>query len=635
MTTSFAVATFASTRVSIDSPLWRAWLSMDWNCAMKKQCSVLIVLVAYASLAAFPASHGAQGERKPEYPLAIFAIASGERIQERARQFAEASGQPDQVETVLNILTMGLAKLLESDGFDRTRPVGIMNFSWNADEAEQALAELKDASLEQFYDPDELSDLLLQEPVVFFPVRDSSLFVESLEKLADEKFIPTPGQPGHFQDAKGKVQPLRIVGRYVVYFGDDRPNRALPDLDELLRPLVVNRDAVLSFQARGIPKLLRESGGELIQMKAAATLQRFDSESDLEFRWRTALGALQQELIEIAVSQIDEINIGVKFDPNNSTAAMEFDLVGPRNGKLARLCSALAVKQGFFPVPDEEPTLELALSTPISQRMAKPLIDALKTRPDIPGLWRDQVRMTDAIGEIFGSLASTLEAGHLDFRLTSHRGEEHTDYLLGLRITRGNQLAQAIPVALEQLVAQVDAQYAVDAIEQIPVHRMTLGRVSELFDEWDAPPGADHPVWFAVGRQTLWLAWKSDVSPEIPVAMRNALSAPPVPVVRPRFPFLARLHAESWFSSPEPGIGDDGANDIRKSVATAEDPDDERRAEQLRQLDQVVQVSFREQPDGLQLDVRPTDTGLKIRVTCEEGLITWLAVILMKTGLSQ
>lgn len=605
-----------------------------------------VIILAWLALLPMLAAHvrGAEGNgqaaAKPEYPLTIFAISSGERLRERTRQLADAVSQPDQASRLMLTLTAGVGQLMDSEGFDPTRPIGMMSFLTDKTGEQGLRDKLDEFSADDIFDPDQF----FERGVLFFPVRDASVFMESLGKIAEEKFIPTPGKPGYFENEKGEVQPVRVFGKYVFYFSDRFTDRPLPDLSGLLRPLLVNRDAVLSFQARGIPKAIRETVGEQIKMSMAAGLQRFDDEPEVDFRWRTAFGAFQQELIDIAVSQVDEINFGLRFDPSKSAMVFDLDVVGPKNGKLAKLCSGLSTKRGFFQPPAEEPEFELGISTPISQQMAKPLIDALHTSAKVLRVANAASAGTNALAEISQSLATTLEAGHFDMRLTVHGPVKQPEYLLGLRLSRTPQFAEALPVVLTEFAKDLGTTYDLETIDGVPVHRTRLGNLADALLDIGGDLlvtvaiSAESPVWIATGPQTVWIAigTKPPVGP--PDSLREALqtqSTPRTASVKPRLPVELKVHTRNWFG---PSDAVEQEQEVAGKVEqVAADSDGEKKkiiAEQSMQLMEIAYAALRERPDSIQLDVRPADTGLKIRVTCEEALVTMFAASITRASLS-
>ena len=623
-------------------PSWITWSGVRFAISATSRFIILAWLAFLPTLAV--QVRGAEGygqvAANPEYPLVIFAISSGERLRERSQQLADAVSRPDQATKLLLTITAGVSKLMESEGFDATRPAGAMSFVTGKDGVQGLRDGLQDFSVMDLFDPDDF----FERAVLFFPVRDATAFMESLGTIADEKFIPAPRKPGYFENEKGEAQPVRVLGKYVFYFSDEFPERALPDLPGLLRPLLVNRDVVLSVQARGIPKTIRETVGEQIKMSTAAGLQRFDDEPEVYFRWRTAFGAFQQELIDIAVSHVDEINLGLKFDPNKSAMVFDLDLVGPRNGKLAKLCSGLSTKRGFFHPPAEEPELEFGISTPISQRMAKPLIDALHTSAKSLRLSDAASAGTNALAEVSQSLATTLEAGHFDMRLTVHGPVHQPEYLLGLRLSRTTQIAEALPIVLTELAKLFGTTYDLETIDQVTVYRTRLGYLADILDSIaddffaNVAISAESPVWFAIGPQTVWIALGTDPTAGAPASLREAIqaqSSPRTASVKPHFPVGLKVHTRRWLSPSDATEEEQEVAGKVEQVAT--DSDDQKKkiiAEQSKQLMEIVYAAIRERPDSIQLDVRPADTGLKVKMTCEEALLTMFAASIARASLS-
>ena len=590
-------------------------------------CLVLLSLITTNVIAADRKDPAAAST---EHPLVVFAIASGDRLKERSQQLADTIAQPDLANKLKLVLTMGLSQLTSCDDFDSTRPMGFMSYLTGKRGIEGLGDGSSDLSLDDLLDPDDL----MGKAIYFFPVHNGLEFVESLGKIAKKQFIPTPGTPGYFVNEHGKIQPLRIRGKYVFYFSGEFADRELPDLPGLLRPLLINRDVVLSVQARGIPALLRETVGEQIKMSAAARLQRFDDEPEVDFRWRTSLGAFQQQLIDIAVSHVDEINLGLKFDANQSMAFFDLDVVGPRNGKLAKLCSGLSTKQAFFPVPSDEPSGELEISMPIDQRMAKPLIDALLTSAKDLRQNSDQSDGQNAAAEVFQSLAATLEAGHFDMRMSVHGSAQSQEYLLGFRLNRINQVAEALPVLMAQYAKEHGLTYELQSIDEVPVHRITIGRIAELLEPIaDATISPESPLWLAFGQQTIWIAFGSAQNGGAPVALREAIrsqSTPRTVTNKSNFPLQLRARTSSLIPPDVPEQDQAGTKEIEQVSADAEE---EKKKLITDQLKDVVRAAFRDRPDSIRLDARPTDTGLKIRITCEEALVMLFAATIAEESL--
>jgi hypothetical protein len=612
----------------------------------------LLLLLSLIGL--LPSGQSQAADAKPrvdaantEYPLAIVAVSSIDRLRERARQCADVAGRPESADGIFSalILEEELGELFQNEGFDPTRPVGFMSFFKSSGEANQAATDGEDDAprseneFPDIFDPNELLEALISEPVMFFPVRDANLFVPALAKLMDEPLIPTPGKPGYFQDDEGDQQPVRIVGKYVVICTDGIVDRQIPDIDGLCRPLLTGRDAVVSIQARGIPKPLRTLYGEAIKMAFGATLQRFDDESDLAFRWRTALGAFQLELLDIAVSHIEEINIGLKFDPAKVEAAFDMEIVGPKNGKLAQLCNGLSGKRSFFAeLAGDDSPFNLEISTALSPRLTKPLVDALRMRPEFDVGWENHQDATAALGELFRTLANTIEAGHLDVAATSRGPAERRVNMLGLRVATNPQLVPAVQILLDQvgkLNVDQELQLGIDSIDDRPIHRLPppffYFRVDALVSDpfgVDSTLPKDTSLWITATPQSLWFAWANGDSATAPDELKDAIRSVNQPASRTAAsakapaPVQMVLHTRDW---PVSIAADDAAlksnNDEVRQAALKE-------LDQRKQRGEVIQTAFRERPEAVRFEVRPSDTGLRMRMTVEEAYLTWFGQIM-------
>ncbi len=581
----------------------------------------------------------------PEYPLVIFAFSSINRLHERVKLFADAAGRPESAGLIFKVLATDeeFSELFQNEGFDPTRPVGLMNFPKAFSAASRQAAEVGDTeaptelSMPELDDVGGILEFLAGDPVIFFPVRDANLFVQALGKAMSETLVPTPGRPGCFQNDKGEEQPVRIVGKYVVICEDEVVDRRFPDIDGLCRPLLVGRDAVVSIQARGIPKVLRAVYGEALKMAVGATLQRFDGESDLAFRWRTAFGAFQLELLDIAVSHIEEINIGLKFDPVKVEAAFDMEIVGPKNGKLAQLCNGLSGKRSLFAeLAGDDSPFNLAISTSLNPRLTKPLVDALRTRPEFGVDWESPEVASTALGELFRTLANTIEAGHLDVLATSRGSVERPVHMLGLRLATNPQLVPALQILLDQvskLEDEHELQLGIDSIDDQPIHWLPPPFSDDLIHALVSDlTGVDHALpeqgslWITATPQSLWFAWTKDESATAPDELKDAVRSLNQPANRTAAsakamaPVQMVLHTRDWpvsVSEDDPALKSDKA-EVQQAAFEA--------LEQRKQRGEVIQTAFRERPEAVRFEVRPTDTGLRMRLNFEEAYVTWFGM---------
>lgn len=628
------------------------------------QAAVLVGMTPTPGLAA-EAKPATASSMSSDAPFVIMALSSVDRLRERTTHLAQATGQPENAETLFQRISAGLGELLVLDGLDPSRPIGLLAYPQFIQEANlddvsgEAQRSTSATNLTRLLDFDGVQRLLANEPVIFFPVADAGRFVSALAALAGEQFLPVPGKPGYFQNEQGQAQPVRRVGKYVLYCTDQVASRDFPDLDKLLRPLLANRDVVVSIQARGIPAALRRAVGDGMQSVADAASQRFDDETDVAFRWRTALGAFQREILNLIILHIDEINFGVHLDTERSETTFDLEVVGPKDGKLAKLCHGLPGKRSLFAgLANEEGPVSLALLCSLSPRLTKPLAAALRTRPEFGLDWCASDVAIASLGEVFSTLANTVEAGQLDALLTTRGRADDRGGLLGLRVAGSSRFVDAVQQILEQhrqsfetiakrtigtdgeptYVAEERPYHLMaDKHDDRPIHRVPVVVLHELLARWNdycpLPLPRTGSLWIAATPQSLWFAWSNDEfgtsAPESLKEAMQSLARYPTPgsaSSRSAAPIQLTLHVRDWASAGEPRTNLASKRDAVSQ--TTLQPSDHRLRE-----NEITPSVFRDRADALRCDVQPTARGLRVRVVLEEAYAAWFSLIL--TGNSE
>lgn len=629
--------------------------------------TVVLLFVLPLGLAGEPMSRAEQNKaaagaaRKDDhadFPFAIMALASVNRLRERTTHIAQSSGQPQFAAAVFNRITLGLEDLLTLDGLDPSKPMALLTypkiFREPTDLGSAHVGETTD--IIESLTLDRVVQFFVSEPVLCFPARDPERLVAALSKLTETQFKPIPGKPGYFQNEAGEEQPLRRIGPYILYCTDAIHDRDFPDVEKLLKPLLMNHDAVVSLQARGVPQALREACGSAVRLAADAALQRRDGESDLAFRWRTALSSFQRESLELLISHIDEINFGVRLDSTRSEAVFDLDLVGSQNGRWAKACHGLTAKHrtlAFSGPPDEEGPFSLALALALSPQFVKPLVVALRTRPEFGLEANDTEQGIASLGELFRSVASTIETGQLDARLTTHGTPDERIGVFGLRVAGGNGFPAAVQQFLEQHrnawefhftpVAEADGNLtyvvderpwslAVDSVDGRPIHRLPFLVVHDQLGAWAdrlaLPLPRSGSLWITATPQALWCAWSNDKHiASAPPALKTVLQSAGEPAAnratssRAPVPFQMTLHARDWSVSKESHPNLTSKNRTLRHDALLQ------QSELLRRQ-AIADEAFQNRADALRCELRPLSQGLRLRLVLEEGFIAWCGLSL-------
>lgn len=648
--------------------------SLSEFCRCRVRLAVLLV-AAFSAATTWPPivwagvpSPADSGPAGGERPFVIVALSSVDTLRERIGLVARATDDSDCAALLFERVTGGLGALLMLDGFDSSRPIGWLTYPQFArvpsqrSPLEPVGQSATGFAVPERFDYEGIEQFLMDEPVIFFPVRDAERLVKALAAITDGQFLRDPERPGFFRDGKGVRQPVRLVGKYLFFCNDGIVDRDFPDMDRLLRPLLTNRDVVVSVQASGIAPAVRRAIGDAVLFAAAAARQRRDDESELDFRWRTAYGVLRRELMELLILHIDELSVGMRLDPVRLQATFDVDVVGREGGKFAKFCNEFRTRRGLLDgLAREEGPLSLALACSFSPRLAKSVLAALRTKPQFGVDWCASDDSVAALATVFGALADTLETGRIDLMATTTaNADDDASALLGLRIAGSRRFVDAVHHLLEQhrqyfetsvvVTAGSDGEpevraekrpylLAAESIQEWPTHRVPAAVVHELLggrvNDSTAPLPKEGALWITATPQSLWIAWSKDETKDTaPKALEDAVRSLVQPVgtaasaPRSTVPFRLTLHLDDRPSGQPHGLSDKEGRS--RSL----------RPETTRPNDQTVQnapaLDTSDNRTGtLRCEVFPSSRGMRMVVKLEEAYLGWYGQLLLGSAEEQ
>ena len=613
----------------------------------------------------------------PDYPLTVVAFASVDRVRARYASLAEAMGSPELADKLLLAQMDGneeMQKLIELPGLDPTKPIGMMSYP-NWFKADGMMEPPDSPDLENILgDPSEfllesLANLVFENSavVICLPAKDRHQLLASVRGLFSEdghEFVSDPDRTGWYKPSDDD-EDIRIgfVGGYLLLVIDDSEtkhfDRHYPDFEKLAKASLGRNDIVYSLQKRGLPKLLREAGAEALKSTFAATLQQQDDEPDSAYRCRTAFGAMQLELLDVLVSHVDEFRITGHVDATTKAVLVETELVGAKDGKLAKFCNGLAGKgSSFARRSNDDAAISASVAFPLNQKQWKPIAETLRS-----------VAATRSIpeeAEVLKTFAKTIEAGQLDIQVMSPNWR---DGLVALRVSGSLQFAEQFNDMLtkyKQIAgdAASDWELSHDAVDGVPIHRLpesVLNDLQFLFAAREAAaPLADSKVvlipqvvvgedgkteivhfevnrddlksaepraiWLAVTPQAIWLGRSSAQEGDCPdwfkSAIEESLTSPnrATPASRGKTPFQLTLRGLG--AAPTEVELAQQAEANSKIIQTSATADENDKAE--RERGEIL----RDRPNAIRIEALPTATGLKLNVTFEEAYFHWYAAML-------
>ena len=605
-----------------------------------------------------------------DHPILVVTAASIDRLLDRGALLSELAGG-SLTKEALATATFSKDGDLLLKGIDLTKPAGVMVFfSLDAvlnrkpaegdaadDEKEQAKEDASRA--EDAAEPDQskrqvqagvavssedgvdvffnvfeqaLGGLAMERGVAFIPVAN---FDELLEAW---KLTPIPDKAGLYQQAEGAAIVARRIGNYLLIGADADLVAHCPDPRSIVRPLLGKHDLVVSFQTKGLPVGLRTFGAEAFKLAYAATLQQQDDEPKSAYELRRATGNLLAELLDLALSHIDAVNLGLRIDPEQKQLVTELDVVGAENGKLAKFAKEWTPKRSpFAGLWQDDGQMSLGLSLAFPERHARPIANALRV----------YVRQIDGLDEaaldLFGPLihvgAKLIETGQLDVLFTSTGSDDNSSAILGIRVPGGPQFPEQFQRMLEHVASLKwnDADLfgiAVDSVNGLPVHRLSNGVLKELFDWTVADKDqSDGGLSLVATSDAIWLATtgkenRAVVPDLLKLAVEHASSKSPRPAGTASgkvSPFRMTIHTRAVKSS---GVEVDAVAEEEQAIRQVKGEAGKKvrqaqleQAEREKQEQERVYAIFQDRGDAIHVELRPSATGLKLTIQFEEAFL--------------
>ena len=527
-----------------------------------------------------------------DFPLLVVNVASLQRIRDNAGAMFESAERKDMTE-FLDQWTVDFLK--EAKGIDRSRPFGMMLY------------------LTLDFPPRPLG-------ISYIPVSNLD---ETLQTIAygTGTITPVEGQSNRHEIRYGESLKIRTYYRNHYLFlvgpdGDDSSlDRNFPDPEKLTSRLSAQYDLAVSCMIKSIPSGLKTIALEAYKSQVTADLQQRDDEPESVYRLRRANGEGWIDLLDKVVNQGEEITLGGRMEPEQKLAHIDFEIAGTKDSKLAKLFQNMAGKRTYFGNLLTNPsTFSMSISWLLEENQRQLFVkyfDAAQRDLGKGSETNDASNLLKIVDPLFKTLMTTADVGHLD-AVAQLTGTEKGSFVLlaGVKLATSRNLPAQFEELLQHLVDNPQdneliqkLELGFDAIDSYSVHRLPInppdaggqrmfGETSHLYVY--ASPQA---VWFSFGGDsaldTLKQAIATTAEPNPPQQSRN------------RVPFQFITHAKNWLT-----------------VADTDDPNSVEFTER-------AQASFESDNDAMKIEIRPTDSGVRIRTEFESGFIA-----LMGRGIS-
>lgn len=191
------------------------------------------------------------------------------------------------------------------------------------------------------------TDGLQIQPLALLPVDD-------LEKLfgAVAGMIPDPEDAGDgvWEIAAGPVSVfVKQQGKWALIGQTKESLRNLPeDPAKLLAPLASQYDLALRLSMQNIPPMFRQMAADQIRLGMILAIRPQDGEDDEQFAQRRKIVERQIEATITALSDLDELSIGLSIDGENRKAVVDLSSTAVVGSKTAELLAAVSTEKSAF-----------------------------------------------------------------------------------------------------------------------------------------------------------------------------------------------------------------------------------------------------------------------------------------------
>jgi hypothetical protein len=545
---------------------------------------VVAVLLVSSTVA-----RGADAAEEPEPPPAPFAvinIAGIDRLLADAQYVFEAAERPE----LMDWLHEGLGLIGDLEGVDRTKPLGALIYL--------------DAGLPP-----------IPFPVMYVPVNNERQFLDTLS-LRGMQWKKSGTSDNRYETVGGPNMKLMFSDGYafMVRRGDWIFDEDLPDPVTFNEPLTTRYDIAASLRIGAIPVGIRTVFLGFLRTSTETELQQRDNEPLAAYRIRRANGISMLEALEQLLTEGDEIRVGWDAAREHRTGVLEIVFNAQPDSDYAKhLKSFGGATTTFHALANDSQPLTLIGSWKLDKREQKAYGEyLLSARETLEQQLAEQGQPTTAIAGLYDSLAATVEAGQIDLCL-QFAAPEPDKFVIrgGIKLVGARTFGASLAEFLRQIqsnpdVGQIDVNY--DSHQGVMIHRFS-DKDEGTDDGEQRLFGGDPNLYIGVGTQAAWFAIGADNAlPQLKLAIdlvrASAALPPPGTAGTAPIQFVSRMNA--WLKLPSEEEEDGGPSTFRILSSDAFEGDD----------------------DALRADVRPTESGLRIRIQLDEGYLRLLGLAL-------
>lgn len=597
-------------------------------------CLKLTVILSLSLLPSVVRAQDDASETRPIFsmgkrPFVVVAASSANQLKEKATFLFETAGYPDAVDTILAQLDENVNGL---SGLDWDRPAGVMVF------------------LNSVFPP-------AFELVAFLPMSNVEDF-RSMMELGPVVMREDPLEEGRFEliMQRGNIQ-IRTHGDYAFIQlppmdPDPAFDRDLPDPVALSAGLVNQFDVGLMLDVEAVPKGTRDLILNVLTSTMSTQIQQRDGEPEGSYRMRKSWMQADIDAFKLMMDELQRMSIGLKLTPETPGAQIDMVMDVREGTKLLEAILASGTRPSYFtPLLSEDSPISLSWSGMLAEW------DIERYSGVLEGLKSEVARAVEEnnLGEVptegsplfaaISALQATVEEGHFDFFGQMYRdAADKVTVIAALRVEDGD----AVAAGLRDLLLRVQDNSDIGEIRigdaehaGVTFHRLNFrdpdAGAKELFG---ADPGisvgsSSRSLWISVGgdqsfetlknvMDELTAAYENPTTREIPASMRLVVHTNQL------IELVQGAEQANRKSRQQDEQAVLAATEIVESAAKEGEGNDEvkaradrwqKRREAREARNQMFLDSLAEHGDRIQMDVRPTENGVRTRVRFDAGFV--------------
>ena len=512
--------------------------------------------------------------RPASQPLVIFNVASVDRLIGDVRYLFEASGQPQ----INEMIDKGLVGANNLKGLQRTKPMGAMLF---------------------------LAPGLPPTPflVSYVPVANIEELIQTIGGGGNTVLRRVEGETDRFElvGQDGNPQQIVLRGGYA-FISQDAENLDQKFLDpaKLTKGLSARHDLAITLRLNTVPEVIKTTLLGTLRAQFNANMQQRDDEEDGPYKLRRNNEGNTLEFLELLIAEGDRITIGINASKENKNAILEILFEAKASGKWAKALKKIDSRPSYFaPLIDEKAPLSFSLSWKMDKREQDNTTDFLRILE--PQIAAQLEPVAPAVHNLFAALNKTAVTGHADaFFQYKVVPPERMALFGGLKVEEGKQLSAAVRSILSELqrnpeVAEMELD--IDSHKGVSFHRLG-SRAQAVSPANQRIYGGTPSVYVGTGPNVVWFSLGDSGSLDAAKEAIDKLATARAKVGNRQrgAPFQFVFNMTPW---------------IDKLDAD-------------RPFTRLVRQAFQGGKDRLQVDVRPSDNGMRMQLKVEEGFLKLL-----------